>query len=249
MTPRKTVHLIAGGRYHDIDFARLELLRFLAEHEHLRVTAAADYADTDAIDAADIVVTYTCGIIPNTGQIAALHAFLARGGRWFALHGTNSLLHLDGDKSVVCPPLPPAFRAMLGSQFMAHPAPGRIKVKNAAPDHPLVAGIETFFVEDENYLQDHDSGNIVLLETRFSGRTSLFERADWPDGTHQVMYLRDHAPGAVLYLTLGHARGRYDMRPLSETYPFVERGSWGHPVFDTLLRRGILWAARMGDFG
>lgn len=249
MMPRKDVLLITGGRYHDIDFARLELLQFLAEHEHLRVTVAGDYANTGAIDAADILLTYTCGVVPENIQIAALRAFLARGGRWFALHGTNSLLQLDGDKPVVCPSLPAEFRQMLGSQFMAHPAPGRFKVRNTAPDHPLVAGIDTFFVEDEHYLQDHDPENIVLLETRFSGRTTLFERADWPDGTHQVMYLRDHAPGAVLYLTLGHARGRYDMRPLSEAYPFVERGSWGHPVFETLLRRGIQWAARMGDFG
>ena len=31
--------LVAGGRFHDIDFARLELLKLLAEDERVRVRA------------------------------------------------------------------------------------------------------------------------------------------------------------------------------------------------------------------
>ena len=30
-------YLVAGGKYHDIDFARLELLKLLAEFEEVRV--------------------------------------------------------------------------------------------------------------------------------------------------------------------------------------------------------------------
>jgi uncharacterized protein len=51
----------------------------------------------------------------------------------------------------------------------------------------------------------------------------------------------------VLYLTLGHARGRYDMQPLMAEYPHVERGSWKTPAFHELLRRSIAWAARIGE--
>ena len=47
---------------------------------------------------------------------------------------------------------------------------------------------------------------------------------------------------AVLYLTLGHCRGHYDMQPMIEYYPQVERCAWNLPVFYDLLRRGIAWA-------
>jgi type 1 glutamine amidotransferase len=129
---------------------------------------------------------------------------------------------------------------------MAHPPIGRYKVRNTAPEHPLVAGIGTFFVEDEHYLQDVDPDVQVLLSSRFAGRTEMFERADWPDGEQPILYLKPHGPGAVLYLTLGHARGRYDMRPISDRYPFVERGAWTLPVFQELLRRGLRWALGEG---
>ena len=45
----------------------------------------------------------------------------------------------------------------------------------------------------------------------------------------------------MLYLNLGHARGRYDMQPLMDEYPDVERGSWKQPAFYELLRRGMRW--------
>jgi hypothetical protein len=43
-------HLVAGGKYHGFDFARLALLKLLAEHTRLRVTVADQEAargDTD----------------------------------------------------------------------------------------------------------------------------------------------------------------------------------------------------------
>jgi len=238
--------LIAGGPYHDIDFARLELLKLLGEHETLRVRVLEDYSDAEAIASAHLIVTYTCDTIPDAAGIDALRRFLAKGGRWFALHGTNSALRLVADEPVRCPPLPPEFLDMIGSQFMAHPPIGRFKVSNKRPEHPLVAGIGTFFAEDEHYLQHHEPGNEPLLVTRFAGRTEMFETEEWPDGEHQVMYLRRHGGGEILYCSLGHARGRYDMRPLQERYPFVERGAWQLPVFYELLRRGIRWAIERG---
>lgn len=235
-------YLVAGGPYHDIDLARLEVLKLLAEHESVRTRIGESYADVETIAASRVLVTYTCDLVPNDGEIAGLERFLAAGGHWFALHGTNSALRMNGDAPITCPPLPAAFRHMLGSQFMAHPPIGRYKVTNAAPEHPLVAGIGPFHVEDEHYLQDHEPGNLPLLVTRFSGRAGLFERAEWPEGEHQVMYLREVGGGQVLYLSLGHARGRFDMRPLQERYPFVERGAWTLPVYYELLRRGLRWA-------
>ena len=39
---RCRAHLVAGGRFHDIDFARRELLALLAEHDHVRTTVSSD---------------------------------------------------------------------------------------------------------------------------------------------------------------------------------------------------------------
>ena len=244
---RVDVLLISGGPWHDMDHARLELLGFMAEVERLRVTVRDRYDAAD-IARADMIVTYTCDLMPEAAALEALEGFLDGGGRWFALHGTNSRMVLEGDRPVVCPPLPKALRAMLGSQFAAHPAPGSFKVTPTDADHPLIAGIGPFRVADEQYLQHHDPGNDVLLTTTFKGETPLFEEAEWHEAEHQVMYLREVGEGAVLYLSLGHTRGRYDMRPLTDDYPFVERGSWPHPVFRELVRRGLRWAAKEGVY-
>ena len=61
----------------------------------------------------------------------------------------------------------------------------------------------------------------------------------------RFFYLHPCNGGEVLYLTLGHCRGRYDMQPLMDEYPHVERCSWESPVYWELLRRGISWAAKL----
>lgn len=245
---RIDVLLVVGGRWHDMDHARLELLTFLAEHERLRVTVRDAY-EADDICGAAMILSYTCDVVPDDAALEALRAFFDAGGRWFALHGTNSRMIVESGKAVVCPPLPEAMRDMLGSQFAAHPAPGSFKVEPTPSGHPLIGGIEPFRVADEQYLQHHLPGNEVLLTTRFEGQTPLFEDAHWPEQDHQVMYLRSVGQGGVLYLTLGHTRGRYDMRPITEDYPFIERGSWPHPVFRELVRRGIAWAMKDPRYG
>lgn len=132
---------------------------------------------------------------------------------------------------------------LLGSQFLAHPVPGRYRVRPMAA-HPLTQGFTPFFVEDEHYLQRHAEGNVVLLSSEFEGETPLFETRHWSRGHHQTCYLRPRDAGGVLYLTPGHARGRYDMQPLAESYPFVERGAWVLPVYHELIGRGIAWLDR-----
>ncbi len=245
MSKAINVCLIAGGRYHDIDFARLELLKLLADHEQMRVTVLGDYGDAAVIAAADMLITYTCDIVPDAAGLAALKQFLGRGRRWFALHGTNSILNFLADGRVDCPDAAPEFMEMLGSQFQAHPPVTRFKVKVADRHHPLTQGLRDFVVEDEQYLCTCHPGNHTLLTTRFAGPTPEFVRSEWAEADHPVLYTRASHGGEILYLTLGHCRGRYDLRPLADFYPFVERCAWQHPVFHELLRRGIVWG--MGE--
>jgi len=123
--------------------------------------------------------------------------------------------------------------------------------------HPLVAGIESFEADDELYLSEYHGAHHALLHTHFRGEAPGFVAKHWPlaqvssdrhpSDRHLVMYLHPHAGGEVLYCTLGHCRGRYDMRPMMAEYPTVERGSWKLPVYHELLRRGIRWAALQPD--
>jgi len=248
-------YLICGGLYHDMDYARLELLKLLGEHEHIRVRVGEDYSQAGAIAGADFLVTYTCDVLPDAGGEAALRDFLAKGGRWLALHGTNSVLRYVKGRGWEAPRCAPEFMAMLGSQFLAHPAIAPYRVEVSDPQHPLVAGLEPFDVDDELYLCEYHGANQGLLHTHFCGEAPGFVDRVWPapaassrhgdgQGDRQlVLYLHPHAGGEVLYCTLGHCRGRYDMRPLIAEYPQVERGSWKLPVYHELLRRGIRWAA------
>ncbi|MGI9589968.1 MAG: ThuA domain-containing protein [Myxococcota bacterium] len=236
--------LVCGGRWHDFDYARLELLKLLAERPEIRTRVSSDYADTDTLAEADLLVTYTCDVRPELAQERALLAYLERGGRWLALHGTNSVLEFLDDGRVSTPRLHGELMAALGSRFLAHPPIGPFQVENVQPGHPLVAGIEDFEVEDELYLSELEPDIEVLLQTRFVGKAPGFVAEEWPDDEPRpVLYLHRVGAGQVLYLTLGHCRGPFDMRPLIDVYPRTERCAWQHPTYTELLRRGILWAS------
>ena len=74
---RIDVYLVAGGKYHNIDHARLEMLKLLAEQPRIKVLVGADYSDIDAICASDFLITYTCDVVPDAAQTRApggLHA-------------------------------------------------------------------------------------------------------------------------------------------------------------------------------
>ena len=241
-------YFVCGGKYHDIDYARLQLLALLGEHERIRTRMAEDYRDIDAIRASDFLVTYTVDVVPDEATALQLRDYVASGKRWLALHGTNSILryakgrgweaprdvaHVHGDARQ------PVRRA---SADRAVSRRGR-----RSPDHPLVAGIEPFDADDELYLSElHPPLRGRCCIRAGPARRKVSPSATGPsDEPRPVMYLKQVGAGEVLYLTLGHARGHYDMRPLMDEYPQVERGSWNVPAFQELLRRGLRWAARL----
>ena len=242
---RIDAHFVAAGKYHDIDFARLELLKLLAEHPEIRTTVANDYSDVARIAQCRFLVTYTCDLMPTPGEAAAIRTFLEGGGRWLALHGTNSILRFT-DAGVDSPEERPDVMEMLGSQFKAHPpigAPFRVTVNNR--DHPLTRGIDDFDVVDELYLMKTLAPLEVLMQTNFTGEATGFIDAQWDDPAVPVLYLRQLGAGSVLYNTLGHCRGHYDLTELMPFWEHPERCAWNYPVYHEMLRRGIRWA--MGE--
>jgi uncharacterized protein len=243
---RIDVYFVVGGRFHDFDFARLEILKLLHAHERVRVKVAEDYSDTAAIAAADALITYTCDVRPNDEEQEALSGYVSSGKRWFALHGTNSFIEWGGDGRVSTPRTAPQLMQLLGSQFIAHPPMGEFEVQITDRGHALVADLDAFKVTDELYLSEMHGSNHVLLHTHFNGRAQRgFAEREWfSDEPRPVLYLHGHGQGEVLYFTLGHCRGRYDMQPYVAEYPNVERCSWESPVFYEILARGIRWATR-----
>jgi type 1 glutamine amidotransferase len=237
--PTINVYMVAAGQFHDIDYARLELLKLLGEHPTVRCQVAADYHDIEGIRDSDFLITYTCNLVPTAAEQVALRDYVAGGKRWFALHGTNSILEFV-DKGVNAPETAPVLMETLGTQFIAHPPIQPFKVHVADPTHELVAGINEFETDDELYLSRIHGDLHVLLDTQFNGEATGFIEADWHDDTPRPLYyINPVGNGEVLYLTLGHCRGHYDMRPMMDFYPQIERGSWEKPEYYELLRRGI----------
>lgn len=177
--------LICGGQWHDFDYVRTSLTRRLARYPGVRTRPFDNYDCADALAGADVLVSYTCQCRAEPEQREALVSFVARGGRWLALHGTNA--GIDAEP-------PGRLTEVLGSRFIAHPPIGPFLVEVARPEHPLVAGVGEFEVTDELYLCELHGPLDVLLHARFQ----------FDDEPRPVLYLRAHGNGEVCYLTVGH---------------------------------------------
>jgi type 1 glutamine amidotransferase len=237
-------YLVANARYHDTDYARLELLKLFGEDADLRVRVADSFTDIEAISKADFLVTYTCDLRPSKKEERALHEFVSSGKRWIALHGTNAILDFTA-KGLQCPRSHTTFMETLGSRFISHPPIQPYQVTVSDPEHPLVAGVESFEVSDEIYLCEYYGEIKPLLETRYTGifQSGYVENEWLDDEPRLVAYTHPVEEGEVLYITLGHCCGPYDMRPMQDIAEVV-RGSWENPIFIELVRRGIRWGAR-----
>jgi len=239
---RIDVYLVCNARYHDTNFARLELLKLLAEHEDINTRVADTFSDTEAIANSKFLITYTCDLRPTLEEQEALGKFLSAGGRWFALHATNALIEFVDGKADT-PDLAPKFMELLGSRFIAHPANQTFEVKVTDVQHPLTENLEDFEVHDEEpYYCEPLGEQIVLLEATYSEPSVGYVRSDYgtDQDTHPQMYVHPWGQGEVLYLSLGHCTGKHDMKPLADIVPVV-RGSWESPTYYELLRRGIRW--------
>jgi type 1 glutamine amidotransferase len=118
------------------------------------------------------------------------------------------------------------YQFMCGGQWVAHP--GNIidyKVNITRSDDPIMKGISDFDYRSEQYYMHVDPSNEVLATTTFSG-----EHAPWIDGVVMpVVWKRRHGQGRVFYSSLGHVASEFEV-----------------PEMRTILRRGMLWAAREG---
>ena len=251
---RVDVALVVGGRWHDLDFARLELLRELGLHDVVRTRVFEDYRDAPAALArADALVTYTCDVRPAPAERQALVDFVSRGGRWLALHGSNAAIDPPppgGPRVFRTPRVLGPLPELLGSRFLGHPPIGpyvveRVTRDDTAPEDPLVAGIGPFTTTDELYVSELYPPLRVLLQARYRGPCPGFEEGQVTDDEPRpVLYRKTTGAGEVCYLTLGHCRGRFDVQDLGiDDLGRVDRGSWEIPQFRHIVARAVAWAA------
>ena len=118
----------------------------------------------------------------------------------------------------------PAYQFMTGGQWVAHP--GNIldyRVQVTRPDDPVMRGIGDFDYHSEQYYLHVDPRIEVLATTTFDGA-----HAPWTRGTVMPVVWK-HRYGAVriFYSALGHDAAELE-----------------HPQMQTILRRGLAWAAR-----
>ena len=173
---RIDAHFIAAGKYHDIDYARLEVLKLLMEHPHIRTTVAADYSGLERLDQCRFLVTYTCDLLPTKKQAQQLRSWLEAGGKWLALHGTNSILVFTESGLVDAPDDTTGLMEMLGTQFKAHPPIGPFPVEVVNKDHELTRGIDDFEIVDELYLSETTAPIDTLMQTTFEGEATGFTK-------------------------------------------------------------------------
>lgn len=228
-------NLVCGSptRNHDFDFARRALLDALYAAGGIRTDCWNNYDNGDALARGDLLVSYTSQVPVSDENCAALRRYLEKGGRWFAIHASNSILnnpHLPG---------------ILGSRFVAHPPYMRYTVAVTRAD-ALVADLpSTFEVDDELYVIDYQDDIEVLLHTEWGGEAM---HQTFPNAFRPLMYRRAVGEGGVLYLALGHCNRPFDKpRPEMADRPDL-RGPWGLPVHQELIRRGIDWAAARRPF-
>jgi type 1 glutamine amidotransferase len=116
------------------------------------------------------------------------------------------------------------YQFVTGGQWVAHP--GNVidyTVDVVRPDDPIMAGIGSFPYRSEQYYMHVDPANEVLATTTFSG-----EHAWWTKGVVMpVVWKRRYGKGRVFYSSLGHVVKEFEV-----------------PEMRTILRRGLLWAAR-----
>lgn len=245
------VVLVVGGRWHDLDFARRELLALLGAHDAVRCTVREDFSDVDAIARADAVIAYTCDVRPTVEHSAALRSHVAAGGRLLALHATNSALDAPapgGERMFTLPDVSREFTTLLGSRFLAHPKIGPAYIEVCQPNDPLVRGVGSFTTTDEVYVCEWGADIDVILDTALTGPCPGFPPTDVALGARlPVLYRRTQGSGSVVYFTLGHCRGRFDVQDLGiEDLGQTDRVAWESAQYRAVLTHCVDWAVH-GD--
>lgn len=269
MSGNQRAHLIVGGfppgspAGHDMDYARLQLLRRLGPRDGLSVTVANDFQDLERwLPGTDLLLTYVAGPYAEGSGDRALSNWLEDGGRWLALHGTSGgkAVKAEHDGRPVKKMVKSEHHRTLGCFFLNHPPISAFEVA-VVGEHRVTRGLPRHFtVQDELYLIElqEPAALRILLTTELAADPSppgfgFFydeDTARQPDGKTRVLgYARAVGRGEIVYVALGHCHvGRTGSRsPVDVSIdargimPVDFRGIWETETFGRLLQNGIAW--------
>ena len=215
MTNKKALVVWGGMELHTPERGA-HVVRALLEEEGFSVTVTPDYDALGAEDVGsnDLVVPVITDGTLAPEKMANLIAAIRAGT---GLAGYHMGLATTFRSSV-------PFRYAASVYWVQHP--GNImtyKVDVTRPDHPITAGIESFEHTSEQYYLNYDPAVEVLATTTFSG-----EHHPWRKGVVMpVVFTTMHDKGRVFYSSLGHTADELEI-----------------PQVRTILKRGLLWAAR-----
>lgn len=120
------------------------------------------------------------------------------------------------------------YQFMTGGQWVAHPGGSRVTYTvDIAAEHPITRGVGSFEVTGEQYYLHTDPSNEVLATTTFMGTPE----EPWTAGVVMpAVWCRKWGGGRVFYASFGHWPEELEI-----------------PEVETILRRGLLWAANAGS--
>lgn len=196
------------------------IVRPMLEAAGLRVRVETDlavFADPAALTGLSLIVpVWTMGTITKE-QSQGLRAAIRAGCGLAGWHGgMGDAFRQDTEYQFMC-----------GGQWVVHPG-GIVDYTVRIVDHasPLTEGLGDFAMHSEQYYMHVDPSNRVLATTVFSGQHG---DCPWIRGVEMpVAWTRPYGAGRVFYSSLGHVAA--DLRV---------------PQAAELLRRGLLWAARL----
>jgi type 1 glutamine amidotransferase len=175
------------------------------------------YADAERLAATDLVVQcYTQGVATDE-QVLGLSAAVEAGTGLAGWHGG------------VCDSFrgSPDYLHLTGGQWAAHPGgfvEHEVAVVPERADHEIVAGLDRWALDTEQYWVLTDDLNDVLATTTFP----VGDDTPWREEvTCPAVWTRRWGRGKVFVSTIGHKLEDLD-----------------HPDVRTLTERGLLWASR-----
>jgi uncharacterized protein len=242
---RIDVTLVAGGMYHDIDFARLSCSA-ARRARGVPGPGATRLRGHRGITGGSILVSYTCDVRPSL-EAPSSDPRLGRGGRPLggaARHERRARRRRTERR-----------RLTAGVPAVGRHARQPVRRPSADPCRTSSRWRRTTTGSSTASSRSRPTTSCTSpsMPTVTHWSRCCTRRGRVPHGLRRVRLDRRPGPpprdvppplgdGAVLYNTLGHCRGHYDMVPVVDYYPTIERCSWEHPAYYELLRRSLRWA-------
>lgn len=201
----------AAHRWHNWPETTAALLRAWGDDPRITARVHTDPADlAGALADRDVLVLNWVNWQDPAGMPeaakAAIQAFTARGGGVFIHHFADGACHasLPGAAASDWPWYRTLVRRVWEHRAVAPGGSGHDRFRSfevkACSDHPLVAGLGTFTVEDELYYRQHGEEAIQALMTARSEDTGADEALVW---AYEV------GAGRVVQSLLGHSAATY----------------------------------------